>query len=176
MYRIELAPGEETVFRTIEELAIGVRNGLVTPRCRIYHSASQKWLPIEFHPHYKQALSLPAARVAEAVAPRTSGHPPPLETLSFAVAPAARPTPVAEPVAEPRPPRRGRGFPQRMCVLRRSDLPRSASAPAKSIESSLRGVRPSSRAQDIPAQMIWTTGTQSWRILPSQSIRSRTIR
>jgi hypothetical protein len=101
MYRIELAPGEETVFRTIEELAVAARNGLVTPRCRIYHNASQKWLPIEFHPHYKRALSLPAARVAEAAAPRTSGHPPPLETLSFAVAPAARPTPVAEPVAEP---------------------------------------------------------------------------
>ena len=99
MYRIELAPGEETVFRTIEELAVAVRNGLVTTRCRIYHNASQKWLPIEFHPHYKKALSLPAARVAEAAAPRTSGHPPRLETLSFAVA--ARPTP--EPVAAPTP-------------------------------------------------------------------------
>jgi hypothetical protein len=101
MYRIELAPGEETVFRTIEELAVAVRNGLVTPRCRIYHNATQKWLPIEFHPHYKQALSLPASRIAEAVAPRTSGHPPPLETLSFAVAPAAKSTPAPEPVAEP---------------------------------------------------------------------------
>jgi hypothetical protein len=100
MYRIELAPGEETVFRTIEELAVAVRNGLVTPRCRIYHNATQKWLPIEFHPHYKQALSLPAARIAEAVAPRTSGHPPRLETLSFAVAPAAKSTPVPEPVAD----------------------------------------------------------------------------
>jgi hypothetical protein len=98
MYRIELAPGEETVFRTIEELAVAVRNGLVTPRCRIYHNATQKWLPIEFHPHYKQALSLPAARIAEAVAPRTSGHPPRLETLSFAV---AKSTPAPEPVAEP---------------------------------------------------------------------------
>jgi len=86
MYRIELAPGEETVFRTIEELAVAVRNGLVTPRSRIYHHATQKWLPIEFHPHYKKALALPAARVAEAAAPRTSGHPPALETLSFAVA------------------------------------------------------------------------------------------
>jgi hypothetical protein len=101
MYRIELAPGEQTVFRTIEELAVAVRNGLVTPRCRIYHNATQKWLPIEFHPHYKQALSLPAARIAEAAAPRTSGHPPRLETLSFAVAPAAKSTPAPEPVAEP---------------------------------------------------------------------------
>src|SRR5882724_6322323 len=60
MYRIELAPGEETVFRTFEELATGVRNGFITPRARIYHGASQKWLPIEFHPHYKRALENPA--------------------------------------------------------------------------------------------------------------------
>ena len=102
MYRIELAPGEETVFRTIEELAIGVRNGLVTPRCRIYHNASQKWLPIEFHPHYKKALALPASRVAEAVAPKPAGRPR-IDTVSFAVRPAVtRPgsAPVAEPTAE----------------------------------------------------------------------------
>ena len=53
MYRIEVAPGEETVFRTIEELAIGIRNGVITHRSRIYHAASQKWLPIGLHPHYK---------------------------------------------------------------------------------------------------------------------------
>ena len=102
MYRIELAPGEETVFRTIEELAIGVRNGLVTPRCRIYHNASQKWLPIEFHPHYKKALALPASRVAEAVAPKPAGRPR-IDTVSFAVKPpVTRPdsAPIAEPTAE----------------------------------------------------------------------------
>ncbi|HUF34603.1 MAG TPA: hypothetical protein VMN37_01575 [Gemmatimonadales bacterium] len=58
MYRIEVSTGEETVFRTIDELATGIRNGLITPRSRIYHGASQKWLPIEFHPHYKKALDL----------------------------------------------------------------------------------------------------------------------
>jgi hypothetical protein len=66
MYRIELTPGEVTVFRTIEELATGVRNGLITPKARIYHNASDKWLPIEFHPHYKQALDLNAAHTGEA--------------------------------------------------------------------------------------------------------------
>src|SRR5215210_9082448 len=81
MYRIELSPGEETVFRTIEELAIGVRNGVVTVRARIYHNASQKWLPIEFHPHYKQALAIPASRLAEA----TARPPERTETLTFAV-------------------------------------------------------------------------------------------
>ena len=32
MYRIEVKPGEETIFRTIEELATGIRNGFITPR------------------------------------------------------------------------------------------------------------------------------------------------
>jgi hypothetical protein len=62
MYRIELAPGEVAVFRTIEELAVGVRNGVITPRARIYHAASEKWLPIEFHPHYKKVVETPAGR------------------------------------------------------------------------------------------------------------------
>ncbi|HSC03989.1 MAG TPA: hypothetical protein VLC49_11740, partial [Solirubrobacteraceae bacterium] len=65
MYRIELTPGEVTVFRTIEELATGVRNGLITPKARIYHNASDKWLPIEFHPHYKQALDLNAGNAGD---------------------------------------------------------------------------------------------------------------
>jgi hypothetical protein len=81
MYRIELAPGEETVFRTIDELAVAVRNGVVTSRARIYHNASQKWLPIEFHPHYKHALELPPSRPdAPARVPERT------ERLSFAVA------------------------------------------------------------------------------------------
>lgn len=79
MYRIELRPGEETVFRTIEELATGIRNGLVTSRARIFHNASQKWLPIEFHPHYKKALTMPATKSGEtpavAMPPRPSSPP-----------------------------------------------------------------------------------------------------
>jgi hypothetical protein len=59
MYRIELSPGEETAFRTIEELAVAIRRNVVTPRARIWHNASNKWLPIQFHPHYKQAVSMP---------------------------------------------------------------------------------------------------------------------
>jgi hypothetical protein len=92
MYRIELAPGEETVFRTIDELAVAVRNGVVTSRARIYHNASQKWLPIEFHPHYKHALELPPI-------PRTARTPERTEPLSFAVARADEPeTSIAAPV------------------------------------------------------------------------------
>jgi hypothetical protein len=95
MYRIELAPGEVTVFRTIEELATGVRNGFITPRARIYHSASQKWLPIEFHPHYKKALESPAAHTIEVTAPRPVERPR-AELPSFMRALAAPAKPVAE--------------------------------------------------------------------------------
>jgi hypothetical protein len=69
MYRIELSPGEETVFRSIEELAVAIRRGVVTPRARIYHNASSKWLPIQFHPHYKAALSMPLSQSALVAGP-----------------------------------------------------------------------------------------------------------
>jgi hypothetical protein len=69
MYRIEVTPGEETVFRTMEELAVAIRNGVVTQRARIYHNASQKWLPIGLHPHYKKAMELPAASAAHPPTP-----------------------------------------------------------------------------------------------------------
>jgi hypothetical protein len=67
MYRIELSPGEETVFRSIAELAVAIKRGVVSPRARIYHNASNKWLPIQFHPHYKAALAMPLTQ-AELVA------------------------------------------------------------------------------------------------------------
>ena len=59
MYRIELSPGEETAFRTIEELAVAIRRNVVTSQARIWHNATSKWLPIQFHPHYKLAVSMP---------------------------------------------------------------------------------------------------------------------
>jgi hypothetical protein len=67
MYRIELSPGEETAFRSIEELAVAIRRGVVTSKARIWHNASSKWLPIQFHPHYKTAAAMPLTQ-AELVA------------------------------------------------------------------------------------------------------------
>ena len=69
MYRIELSPGEETVFRSIEELAVAIKRGVVTPRARIYHNASSKWLPIQFHPHYKVAVSMELTQAALVAGP-----------------------------------------------------------------------------------------------------------
>jgi hypothetical protein len=70
MYRIELGPDDIGVFRSVEEMATAIKSGVITPRARIYHQASDRWLPIEFHPHYKKALEIATAPSApEAPAP-----------------------------------------------------------------------------------------------------------
>ena len=81
MYRIELSPGEETVFRSIEELAVAIKRGVVTPRARIYHNASGQWLPIQFHPHYQAAVSMPLTNAALVAGPPVK----PLSSLSLEV-------------------------------------------------------------------------------------------
>jgi len=103
MYRIEVASGEETVFRTIEELAIGIRNGVITPRARIFHHASQKWLPIGLHPHYKKALEMPAASAPHAPVTSTTPIPTPSRAKAHPPEPkrALEPKPAPEPKPEP---------------------------------------------------------------------------
>jgi hypothetical protein len=97
MYRIELSPGEETVFRSIEELAVAIKRGVVTPRARIWHNASSKWLPIQFHPHYKSAVSMQLTQAALVAGPPVK----PLSSLSLQQP--ADPDPAPEPViAAPR--------------------------------------------------------------------------
>ena len=121
MYRIEVAPGEETVFRTIEELAIGIRNGVITPRARIYHNASQKWLPIGLHPHYKKALDLPAASASPA--PVIANTPMPSSARPKSPAPVQPSTPVFD---APRP--------QASSPVARAPEPKHVPAPKPSVE------------------------------------------
>ena len=122
MYRIELAPGEEALFKSIDEMAAGIANGVITSRARIWHQTSAKWLPIEFHPHYKIALTKrpqsapksdfhePAAAAGHGAfaAPRpiferpapspTFGRPAPSPTFER---PAPKPSPYASPAPAP---------------------------------------------------------------------------
>jgi hypothetical protein len=91
MYRIELSPGEETVFRTIEELAVAIRRNVVTSKARIYHSASNKWLPIQFHPHYQIAVSMPLTKADLVAGPPVK----PLSPLKLDEALATPPAPVS---------------------------------------------------------------------------------
>ena len=84
MYRIEFEPGDVGVFRSVEEVATAIKSGVITARARIYHQASDKWLPIEFHPHYRKALDMVA-----------SGH--------ISPSPSPAPAPAAIQVTQPEP-------------------------------------------------------------------------
>lgn len=55
MFRIRLVSGEDTVFRSVEELALGIHSGAVSSDAQIFHSVSQTWLPITTHPEYVHA-------------------------------------------------------------------------------------------------------------------------
>ena len=100
MYRIELTPGEEALFRNIEELAKGIHSGVVGSHARIWHGASNKWLPIDFHPHYKIAKERPVAPAAPAAIHVAPAEPRPAVSP---FAPPAPPAPAAQ-VAAPVPP------------------------------------------------------------------------
>ncbi len=107
MYRIELTPGEEALFRNIEELAKGIHSGVIGSHARIWHGASNKWLPIDFHPHYKIAKERPVAPATPAAVQVAPAAPrPPVSPFAPPV-PAApvppAPTPVAEAPAAPTP-------------------------------------------------------------------------
>lgn len=91
MYRIELSPGEETAFRSIEELAVAIRRNVVTSKARIYHNATNKWLPIQFHPHYKIAVSMPLTQADLVAGPPVQ----PLSSLNLSEAQVSPPETVS---------------------------------------------------------------------------------
>jgi hypothetical protein len=128
MYRIELSPGEETVFRSIEELAVAIKRGVVTSRARIFHNASSRWLPIQFHPHYKAAVSMPLTQAALVAGPpvkplsplRLEAPPEPEPPVPASPLPAAYTAPVEAP-AKRKPARSEKSIPKQS---RRSGKPR----------------------------------------------------
>jgi|tagenome__1003787_1003787.scaffolds.fasta_scaffold18449305_1 hypothetical protein len=54
MYLVDLGLGEETLFRSGDELAEAIRRGIVGEQSRIYHRARATWLPITAHPEYRR--------------------------------------------------------------------------------------------------------------------------
>lgn len=119
MYRIRLTSGEEAVFRSVEELALAVRSGVVSPKAEVFHKAANRWLPVEVHPDYQAAVSgkhpalpldpkkatsakrpaITARRPALAPIPGSSQAAPPPDPLR----PVLRPPPPAPPAAVPAP-------------------------------------------------------------------------
>jgi hypothetical protein len=113
MYRIEFEPGDVGVFRSVEEVATAIKSGVITSRARIYHQATDKWLPIEFHPHYKKAVEMVASGniPTPSTSARSNGSPftPPGARAAIQVAPpapmvVAPPAPVVVEAAHEAPP------------------------------------------------------------------------
>lgn len=69
MYRVRLASGEETAFRSVEELALGIQSGVITTDAEVYHAPEQEWRPISVHPEYLAA----AEQVSRMAGPSTAG-------------------------------------------------------------------------------------------------------
>jgi len=110
MYRIEFEPDDVGVFRSVEEIATAIKSGMITPRARIYHQATDKWLPIEFHPHYRHALEIATGTAlpppsGPAPAPFGSSHTPsgPRPAIQIGMSPRAAAV-AAEPEPEPEAP------------------------------------------------------------------------
>jgi hypothetical protein len=102
MYRIEFEPGDVGVFRGVEEVATAIKSGVITARARIYHQASDKWLPIEFHPHYRKALEMVAKGPIPAP-PSPAPAPAPVLAAFQAAIQAAQPEPAEPELSDPEP-------------------------------------------------------------------------
>jgi hypothetical protein len=170
MYRIELSPGEETAFRSIEELAVAIRRNVVTSRARIYHNATMKWLPIQFHPHYKIAVSMPLTQAdlvaGPPVTPLSSlklgdtqpASPPPSTSAATQAALAAwpAPKPVSPPQArqDPPPPPAHRAPPPPPKASVSSEAPIMLGTPAPEPRRSVRPARVVEPVRMEPARVV----------------------
>jgi hypothetical protein len=59
MFRVQLASGEEAAFRTVEELALAIQSGIITPEARL-HVDGGGWRPITESGAYEEAQGLVA--------------------------------------------------------------------------------------------------------------------
>ena len=71
MYLIELKPGKEAVYGTLEAFTDAVRRGEIGWQARIYHQAKSTWLPVTVHPHFKKLVERPAGQAAAAAPARS---------------------------------------------------------------------------------------------------------
>lgn len=64
MYRVRLSSGEEAVYRTVEELALGVQSGTITAEAEFFVADVSQWIPITAAPEYQEAVQRAAILTA----------------------------------------------------------------------------------------------------------------
>jgi hypothetical protein len=57
MFVVEPGSGKSKGFATTRELGAAIRSGELGPEARIYHRATDRWLPITVHPEYRRAAA-----------------------------------------------------------------------------------------------------------------------
>lgn len=60
MFRLRYASGEEAIFRSVEELALGLRSGIIGTDTYVLDNTAHVWQPLTHHPLYQEATSLAA--------------------------------------------------------------------------------------------------------------------
>jgi hypothetical protein len=60
MIRLRYATGEEAIFRSVEELALGLRSGIIGTDTYVLDNSAHVWQPLTHHPLYQQATTLAA--------------------------------------------------------------------------------------------------------------------
>lgn len=64
MYLVELRPGKEELYRSVDELAAAIRRGDVDMHSRIFHRATSKWISITLHPQFRAIAAADTPNVA----------------------------------------------------------------------------------------------------------------
>ena len=63
MYLVELRPGKEELYRSVDELAAAIRRGDVDVHSRIFHRATSKWISITLHPQFRAIAAVDTSDV-----------------------------------------------------------------------------------------------------------------
>ena len=58
-FLVEIRSGRELLYRTTWALREAMRSGEITPDSRIFHRATDQWIPITEHPEYRRFLTDP---------------------------------------------------------------------------------------------------------------------
>ncbi len=54
MFLVEVRPGKEELFRSVDDLAAAIRRDEVDAHSRIYHRTTARWISITLHPIYQR--------------------------------------------------------------------------------------------------------------------------
>jgi hypothetical protein len=57
MFVVEQGSGKNKGYATAGELGAAIRRGELGPQAKIYHRATDRWLPITVHPEYRRAAA-----------------------------------------------------------------------------------------------------------------------